>query len=173
MLFLMIFVNKGAYQFNTCTGRTWSKYVHVLDVPEANSAIDEIMEEWWSFQASKYSCSMIGILSILLWLIYQPEQIWLLITYILYSMVHLVLHPQGIALTFLKLDSWSPGEGFYSYYIHQGNYSDKKKENLNKKVKLYAYKKIFFFFLKDRCNSVWVQFNVSYPRIYESCSSIV
>ena len=27
-------------------------------------------------------------------------------------MVHLVLHPDGIAPTFLKLDSWSPGAGF-------------------------------------------------------------
>ena len=26
--------------------------------------------------------------------------------------VHVVLHPRGIALTFLKLDSWSPGAGF-------------------------------------------------------------
>ena len=28
------------------------------------------------------------------------------------TMVHLVLHPHGIAPTFLKLDWWSPGAGF-------------------------------------------------------------
>ena len=27
-------------------------------------------------------------------------------------LVHVVLHPHGIAPTFLKLDSWSPGAGF-------------------------------------------------------------
>ena len=31
--------------------------------------------------------------------------------------VHLVLHPHGIAHTFLKLDSWSPG-AFFPFYIH-------------------------------------------------------
>ena len=30
----------------------------------------------------------------------------------LYFWVPMVLHPHGIAPTFLKLDSWSPGAGF-------------------------------------------------------------
>ena len=42
--------------------------------------------------------------------------------------------------------------GFYSYHIHQGNTSDKKKNK--KKVKFYEYKKIEYFFL------IWVQFCV-------------
>ena len=34
--------------------------------------------------------------------------------------VHLVLHPHGIAFVVA-------GSGFYSYYIHQGNKSDKER----------------------------------------------
>jgi hypothetical protein len=49
-------------------------------------------------------------------------------------MVHLVLHPHGIAPTFLKLDSWSPGAGFIPIIS--------TKENCKKEVKFYAYKKI-------------------------------
>ena len=49
--------------------------------------------------------------------------------------VYLVLKPDGIAPTFLKFDSWSPGAGF----IHK---SYEKKENCKKKVKFYAYIKI-------------------------------
>ena len=51
-------------------------------------------------------------------------------------MVHLVLHPYRIA----KNGFVVAGGGFYSYYIHQGNKSD--KENCKKKVKFSAYKKI-------------------------------
>ena len=35
-------------------------------------------------------------------------------------MIHLVLHPHGIAPTFLKLDSWSPEEGFIPIKSNQG-----------------------------------------------------
>ena len=50
---------------------------------------------------------------------------WLKIIQHVIKSVDLVLHPHGIDPTFLKLDSWSPGAGLYSYYIHQGNKSDK------------------------------------------------
>ena len=74
------------------------------------------------------------------------------IFYIHYT-VHLVLLPHGIAPTFLELDSWSPGTGVYSYYIHQGNKSDKER-------KIVRNTKSFNTFFKDGCNSVWVQFHV-------------
>ena len=34
--------------------------------------------------------------------------------------VHLVLHPHGIASTFLKLDSWSPGADFITIIYTKG-----------------------------------------------------
>ena len=49
-------------------------------------------------------------------------------------MVHLVLHPHGIAPSFLKLHSWSPGAWFNSYYIHQGNKLDKERKVVIKKL---------------------------------------
>ena len=49
------------------------------------------------------------------------------------SWVRLVLHPHGIAPTFLKVVA---GGGFYSYYIQQGNKSDKEWKILRKKIKL-------------------------------------
>ena len=33
------------------------------------------------------------------------------------KMFQMVLHPHGIAPTLLKLDLWSTGAGFYSYYM--------------------------------------------------------
>ena len=39
----------------------------------------------------------------------------------------MLVHPHEIAPIFLKLDVGAEG-WFYSYYIHQGNKSDKKKE---------------------------------------------
>ena len=51
----------------------------------------------------------------------------------MFEKVYLVLHPHRIAPTFLKLDSWLPGVGFHSYYIYQGNKSDKEKKCKKKK----------------------------------------
>ena len=68
--------------------------------------------------------------------------------------VHLVLHPHGIALT-LKIGFVVAGGGFYSYYIHQGNISDKEREKLS-----FMHTKKFNDFFKNGCNSVWVQFHV-------------
>ena len=45
-----------------------------------------------------------------------------------FTLVHLVLHPREIAATFLKLFFVVAGGGFYSYYIHQGNKSDKERK---------------------------------------------
>ena len=39
----------------------------------------------------------------------------------------------GIVPTFLKLDLWSQGAGFYSYYIQQGNKSNKEIKIIRKK----------------------------------------
>ena len=46
-------------------------------------------------------------------------------------MVHLVLHPHGIAPTFLKLDSWSPGAGFIPI-ISTKEKSDKERKIIRK-----------------------------------------
>ena len=80
-------------------------------------------------------------------------------------MVHLELHPHEIAPTFLKLDPCSPGGGFYSYYIPQGNKTDKERKMVRKKLSFISKQKKLIHFLKDGCNSVWVQFHV-YPTSY-------
>ena len=67
-------------------------------------------------------------------------------------MVHLVLHPHGIAPTFLKFDSWSLGH--YFYYIHQGNKSDKERKIVRKKLSFMNTKR-FYTFLKR-----WMQLHV-------------
>ena len=68
-------------------------------------------------------------------------------------MVHLVLHPQGIGPTFLKLDSWSPVGRVYSYYIHQGNKSDKERKIERQKSSFMATKNLIHF-------KRWMQFRV-------------
>ena len=40
----------------------------------------------------------------------------------------------GIAPSSLKLDSWSLETDFYSYYIHQGNKSDKERKIIRTKL---------------------------------------
>ena len=66
-------------------------------------------------------------------------------------MVHLVLHPHGIAPTFLKFDSWSPGAGLIPIIFTKGI-------NQIKKGKL----QIRHFFFK------WVQSRVgAIPRLPE------
>ena len=62
-------------------------------------------------------------------------------------MVHLVLHPRGIAPTFLKLNLW-----FYSYYIYQGNKLDKERKIVRRKL-IFMNTKRFNRFLKE-----WVKF---------------
>ena len=49
--------------------------------------------------------------------------------YYMILLVHLVLHPHGIVPThFLKIRFVVAGGGFYFYYIHQGNKSDKERK---------------------------------------------
>ena len=48
--------------------------------------------------------------------------------------VHLVLHPHGIAPTFLKLDSWSPMAG-YIHIISTKGINQIKKEKFLEKMK--------------------------------------
>jgi hypothetical protein len=43
-------------------------------------------------------------------------------------MVHLVLHPHGIAPIFLKLDLWSPGAGFIPFVFTKGTNQIKKEK---------------------------------------------
>ena len=75
-------------------------------------------------------------------------------------MVHLVLHPHGIAPTFLRLDSWSPGADLYSYFIHQRNKSDKERQIVRKKLSFMHTKRFNTFFER------WVQFRVGViPRL--------
>ena len=49
-----------------------------------------------------------------------------------YIMVHKVLHPHVIVL---KIGFLVAGGGFYFYYIHQGNKSDKERKIVRQKVK--------------------------------------
>ena len=75
-------------------------------------------------------------------------------------MVHLVLHPQGIGPTFLKLDSWSPVGRVYFYCIHKGNISDKERKIVRKQL-FFMHNKIFNIFSK-----IWMQFRVGgIPRL--------
>ena len=59
-------------------------------------------------------------------------------------MVLLVLHPHGIARTFLKLDSWSPGAGFIPIISTKG-IDQIKKEKLQEKGFMHIKKFNTFF----------------------------
>ena len=59
--------------------------------------------------------------------------------------VHLVLHPRGIASTFLKLDLWWPGAGFIPIISTEG-INQIKKGYCKKKKKFYAHKNIYYIF---------------------------
>ena len=72
---------------------------------------------------------------------------------ILSFLVHLVLHPHGIAPTFLKLDSWSPGAGFIPIISTKG-INQIKKGKLLKKLS-FMHTKRFNTFFKG-----WVKFRV-------------
>ena len=62
--------------------------------------------------------------------------------------------------TFLNLDSWSPGAGFYFYTIHQRNKSDKERKIVRRKISFMLAKR-FNTFLKR-----WVLFRVGeIPRL--------
>ena len=63
---------------------------------------------------------------------------------------------------FLKIGLEVTGGVFYSYYIHQGKKSDKEMKIVRKKLSFMQNKKDLMQYLKDGCNSVWVQFHV-YP----------
>ena len=69
-------------------------------------------------------------------------------------LVHLVLHPHGIAPTFLRLDSWSPGSGFIPIIYTKG-INQIKKEKLKEKSKVLCIQKEFNTLFKK-----WVQFHV-------------
>ena len=54
----------------------------------------------------------------------------------------MVLHPHGIASTFLKLDLRSPGAGLIPIISTKGKNQIKKEKIVKKKIKFYEYKKI-------------------------------
>ena len=79
-------------------------------------------------------------------------------------MITLLRYPDfgslGITPTFIKLDSCSPGAGFYSYYIQHGNKSDKERKIVRKKLSFMHIKRFNRFF------KIWVQFRVgAIPRL--------
>ena len=74
------------------------------------------------------------------------------------AITHLFLGSLGIALTLLKLDSWSPGADFIPIISIKG-INQIKKGNCKKKIR-FMHTKIFITFLK-----IWVQFLVgAIPR---------
>ena len=69
---------------------------------------------------------------------------------------------------FLKIGFVVAKGGFYSYYIHQGNESDKERKILRKKLGFMHTKRFYTFFKR------WVQFRAGaiprLPRIHEGNS---
>ena len=60
--------------------------------------------------------------------------------------IHLVMHPHEIAFVVTE-------GGFYSYYIHQGNKSDKERNIVRKKYWFMHTKRFNTLFKKSGCNS--------------------
>ena len=74
----------------------------------------------------------------------------------MYVSVHLVLHPHGIAPTFLRLDSWSPGARFIPIICTP----DKERKIVGKKLSFMHTKRVNTFLIR------WVQFRVgAIPRL--------
>ena len=61
------------------------------------------------------------------------------------KIVHLVLHPHGIAPTFLKLDSWSLGAGFIPIISTMGINKEKERKIIRKKLGFIHTKRFKFF----------------------------
>ena len=71
--------------------------------------------------------------------------------------VHMVLHPRGIAPTFFKLNSWSPG---FIPIISTKGINQKRKKIVRKKLSFMHTKRLNTFFKR------WVQFPmVAIPRL--------
>ena len=77
-----------------------------------------------------------------------------------YYFVSLGIAPTRNCTHFLKIVFVFTGGGFYSYYLLQGNKSDKERKIKRKKLS-FMHTKRFNTFLNDRCNSVRVQFHVN------------
>ena len=73
----------------------------------------------------------------------------------------MVLNPNGIELTYLKIGFVVAGGGFYSYYNFQCIKLDKEKRILEKK-QFYAYKKYLTQFLKMGSIPFWFQFHANH-----------
>ena len=72
-----------------------------------------------------------------------------------FSTSSLGISPTQNCTHFIKIGFAVAGGGFYSYYIHQGNKSDKERKIVrNKKLSFMHTKDVIHFF--DGCNSVWV-----------------
>ena len=66
----------------------------------------------------------------------------------------MVLNPNGIEPTFLKLDSWSPGAGFYSCYNFQCIELDKERKKNYRKKSVICIQKTFNAVFKKGFNLV-------------------
>ena len=62
--------------------------------------------------------------------------------------VHLVLNPHGIAYTFLKLDSWSPGAGFIPFISTKG-INQIKKAKLQEKSQVLCIQKNLIYLINE------------------------
>ena len=71
--------------------------------------------------------------------------------------------PTRICTHFLKIGFVVAGGGLYSYYIHQGNKSDKERKIVRKQLS-FMHKKRFNIFSKNRCNFLWVQLHVYHTK---------
>ena len=69
-------------------------------------------------------------------------------------MVPMVLSPNGIEPTFLKLDSWSPGAGSIPYYNLKCIKLDEEKKNLRKKKSVSCIQKTFNAVFKNGFSQV-------------------
>ena len=87
-----------------------------------------------------------------------------LLLYFLVWMLCMSESSLGIAPTldwtnFLKIEFVIASGGFYSFYLHQGNKSDKERKIVEKSKVLCIKKDLIHFFESGR-NSMWVQFHV-------------
>ena len=81
-------------------------------------------------------------------------------------LVPLILHPHGIAPTFLKFYSWSPGADFIPVISTKGKIRW-RKENCKKKVKFYMHTKRFnIFFLNMGAILCGCNFTIFWRFIY-------
>ena len=88
---------------------------------------------------------------------FRPARVSTLFGY--FSKGSLGIAPTRNCTPFLKIGFMVARCGFYSYYIHHESKSAKERNIARKKLS-FRHTKRCKTFLKDGCNSVWVQFHV-------------